>query len=235
MDEISIPSSSTCGGRTIDRHNPIIHDRRRIGKLSPPYNNQLIQNHDDDDEDNDDDDKEEQGRKNSLKLVDYERNNNKALPTSSCSSSSRYLLDDDSSSLSDTILGHFQDPVPTKKKITFTDKVVIKSDNFSTSIFSPLSSSSSSFPPPTSTPDNQVVVIRVSLHCRGCEAKVRKHISRMKGVTSFKIEFTEKKVTVVGDVTPLSVLATISKVKNAQIISLPPPTSGPILLNEFQS
>lgn len=37
------------------------------------------------------------------------------------------------------------------------------------------------------------------------------------GVTSFNIDFAAKKVTVVGDVTPLSVLASISKVKNAQI------------------
>ncbi|OIW12202.1 hypothetical protein TanjilG_28610 [Lupinus angustifolius] len=63
---------------------------------------------------------------------------------------------------------------------------------------------------------NQVVELRVSLHCKGCEGKVRKHLSRMKGVTSFNIDFKAKKVTVVGDVTPLSVLASISKVKNAQ-------------------
>lgn len=36
------------------------------------------------------------------------------------------------------------------------------------------------------------------------------------GVTSYNIDFAAKKVTVVGDVTPLSVLASISKVKNAQ-------------------
>jgi hypothetical protein len=37
------------------------------------------------------------------------------------------------------------------------------------------------------------------------------------GVTSFNIDFAAKKVTVVGDVTPLSVIASISKVKTAQI------------------
>ncbi|GMP50667.1 hypothetical protein CsSME_00017194 [Camellia sinensis var. sinensis] len=52
----------------------------------------------------------------------------------------------------------------------------------------------------------KVVVLRVSLHCKGCEGKVRKHISRMQ-------------VTVVGDVTPLGVLASISKVKNAQLLT----------------
>ncbi|KAI4334477.1 hypothetical protein L6164_019166 [Bauhinia variegata] len=64
---------------------------------------------------------------------------------------------------------------------------------------------------------NQVVVLRVSLHCKGCESKVRKHISKMEGVTSFSIDLESKKVTIIGDVTPLGVLASISKVKNAQL------------------
>ncbi|WOL09252.1 protein SODIUM POTASSIUM ROOT DEFECTIVE 2-like [Canna indica] len=63
----------------------------------------------------------------------------------------------------------------------------------------------------------QVVHLRVSLHCKGCEGKVRKHISKMEGVTSFDIDFKTKKVTVVGEVTPLGVLNSISKVKNAQL------------------
>ncbi|KAL1351820.1 hypothetical protein HN51_015698 [Arachis hypogaea] len=83
---------------------------------------------------------------------------------------------------------------------------------------------SSSSSAPKSASSNQVVVLRVSLHCKGCEGKVRKHLSRMQGVTSFNIDFAAKKVTVVGDVTPLSVLASISKVKNAQF--WPPPPSG---------
>lgn len=37
------------------------------------------------------------------------------------------------------------------------------------------------------------------------------------GVTSFNIDFPAKKVTVIGNVTPLGVLASISKVKNAQL------------------
>ncbi|XP_076918208.1 uncharacterized protein LOC143578542 [Bidens hawaiensis] len=64
---------------------------------------------------------------------------------------------------------------------------------------------------------NQVVELRVSIHCKGCEGKVRKHISRMEGVKSFQIDLESKKVTVVGDITPLSVLSSISKVKNAQL------------------
>lgn len=70
---------------------------------------------------------------------------------------------------------------------------------------------------PKSGSSDQVVVLRVSLHCKGCEGKVRKHLSRMQGVTSFNIDFAAKKVTVIGDVTPSSVLASISKVKNAQL------------------
>ena len=37
------------------------------------------------------------------------------------------------------------------------------------------------------------------------------------GVTSFSIDFAAKKVTIVGDVTPLGVLASVSKVKSAQL------------------
>jgi copper chaperone CopZ len=85
---------------------------------------------------------------------------------------------------------------------------------------SPLSKSSSS----RSCPRDKVVELRVSIHCKGCEGKVRKHISRMEGVTSFKIDLAEKKVTVIGDVTPLGVLTSISKVKNAQF--WPSPTSS---------
>ncbi|KAF1002037.1 hypothetical protein AG4045_029745 [Apium graveolens] len=65
----------------------------------------------------------------------------------------------------------------------------------------------------------QVVVLRVSLHCRGCERKMRKHIFKMEGVTSFNIDFAAKKLTVVGNVTPLSVLASVSKVKKAQLLT----------------
>ncbi|OIW09168.1 hypothetical protein TanjilG_11306 [Lupinus angustifolius] len=69
----------------------------------------------------------------------------------------------------------------------------------------------------------KVVVLRVSLHCKACEGKVRKHISKMEGVTSFNIDMELKKVTIMGHVTPLEVLASVSKVKNAQL--WPSPTS----------
>ncbi|CAL4936751.1 unnamed protein product [Urochloa decumbens] len=69
----------------------------------------------------------------------------------------------------------------------------------------------------------QVVVLKVSLHCKACAGKVKKHLSKMEGVTSFNIDFAAKKVTVVGDVTPLGVLNSVSKVKNAQLWAAPAP------------
>ncbi|XP_071720887.1 protein SODIUM POTASSIUM ROOT DEFECTIVE 1-like [Rutidosis leptorrhynchoides] len=80
-------------------------------------------------------------------------------------------------------------------------------------------SPSPSPPPPSPPSSDQVVVLEVSLHCRGCERKMKKHISKIEGVKSFKIEFMAKKVTVVGDVTPLSVLTSVLKVKNAKLLT----------------
>lgn len=141
--------------------------------------------------------------------------------------SSRYLLTTQKSSfLSD----HF-DPllpiVPVGPHSTAPDQdkkvdiVVVDDDDDSSSSANtskPSNSSSSS----SSSSADQVVVLRVSLHCRGCERKLKKHLTRMEGVTSFKIDFAAKKLTVVGDVTPLSVLASVSKVKNAQLLTSNP-------------
>jgi len=77
----------------------------------------------------------------------------------------------------------------------------------------PLPSSSSS------TDTIEMVVLRVSLHCQGCAGKVSKHISKMEGVTSFSIDIPKQKVTVMGNVTPLGVLESISRVKNAELWS----------------
>ncbi|KAA3463034.1 heavy metal-associated isoprenylated plant protein 3-like [Gossypium australe] len=62
----------------------------------------------------------------------------------------------------------------------------------------------------------QVVVMRVALHCQGCAGKVKKHLSKMEGVTSFSIELECKRVTVMGHVSPVGVLESISKVKKAE-------------------
>lgn len=69
----------------------------------------------------------------------------------------------------------------------------------------------------SSTDATEVVVLRVSLHCQGCAGKVKKHISKMEGVTSFSIDLPKQKVTVVGNVTPSEVLESISRVKNAEL------------------
>ncbi|XP_020081916.1 heavy metal-associated isoprenylated plant protein 5-like [Ananas comosus] len=71
---------------------------------------------------------------------------------------------------------------------------------------------------PVSTADHvfQVVVMRVAIHCQGCAGKVRKHISKMEGVTSFSIDLDTKRVTVMGHVSPMGVLESISKVKKAE-------------------
>ncbi|CAH9094401.1 unnamed protein product [Cuscuta europaea] len=70
----------------------------------------------------------------------------------------------------------------------------------------------------TTTPyrNHQVVELKVAIHCKGCERKVRKHLSTMEGVKSFSIDSVSQKVIVIGDVSPLGVLASISKVKSAQ-------------------
>ncbi|GLT27339.1 hypothetical protein SLA2020_023450 [Shorea laevis] len=62
----------------------------------------------------------------------------------------------------------------------------------------------------------QVVVMRVSLHCQGCAGKVEKHLSKMEGVSSFSIDLDSKRVTVMGHVSPVGVLESISKVKRAE-------------------
>ncbi|KAK4378612.1 hypothetical protein RND71_000474 [Anisodus tanguticus] len=69
---------------------------------------------------------------------------------------------------------------------------------------------------PSSDNSFQVVVMRVSLHCQGCAGKVKKHLSKMEGVTSFSIDVDSKRVTVMGHVSPVGVLESISKVKRAE-------------------
>ncbi|KAI3906344.1 hypothetical protein MKW98_013298 [Papaver atlanticum] len=69
----------------------------------------------------------------------------------------------------------------------------------------------------TRAPD-QVVVLRVSLRCKGW-------------VTSFSIDFPSKKVTVIGNVTPLSVLASVSRVKSAQFWPSSLASSKPVVVS----
>uniref|UniRef100_M8BHR3 HMA domain-containing protein n=1 Tax=Aegilops tauschii TaxID=37682 RepID=M8BHR3_AEGTA len=67
------------------------------------------------------------------------------------------------------------------------------------------------------------VELRVSMHCYGCAKKVHKHISKMEGVMWFEVDLERKKVVVTGNVTPLEVLQSVSKVKLAQLWMPPQP------------
>ncbi|KAM3736837.1 hypothetical protein ACB098_09G011500 [Castanea mollissima] len=246
MEEASCSSSSTIqlGGRAIDRHNPIIRDANRSSRtlsapcssqapINPKPYHQLQKTKKSSSSSSSAKPADHKKKKSSTKPIDEKKksvvkltdhhiiNKNSSQPTDIITKrwtkpvgdlitppgSSRYLLSDTTLSDSDPVLALA--PVEEKKIIQ-----AVNQDESNAS--KPSSSSSSSSK--TSSPD-QVVVLRVSLHCKGCEGKVRKHLSRMEGVTSFSIDFAAKKVTIIGDVTPVSVLASVSKVKNAQFWS----------------
>ncbi|CAK9169556.1 unnamed protein product [Ilex paraguariensis] len=150
-------------------------------------------------------------------------------------SSSRHLLSDTPFIGSDhfSALVHKSQSVRPQLLLSTNDSPANSKSSKTGSNYSPAlkSSSTSSYDSPLmesssthSRPCNQVVELRVSIHCKGCEGKVRKHISRMEGVISFSIDLATKKVTVVGDVTPLGVLTSVSRVKNAEF--WPSPTSS---------
>ncbi|CAN0900793.1 Protein SODIUM POTASSIUM ROOT DEFECTIVE 1 [Linum grandiflorum] len=64
----------------------------------------------------------------------------------------------------------------------------------------------------------KMVVLRVSMHCSGCARKVEKHVSKIDGVRSYKVDLESKRVVVIGDVLPYEVLHSVCKVnKNAQL------------------
>ncbi|XP_058740343.1 protein SODIUM POTASSIUM ROOT DEFECTIVE 2-like [Vicia villosa] len=232
----STSSSSTTiqyGGRAIDRHNPIITDPKRTPArdftlpASPPSPINPKPLHDL---------KKTKKKKSTItkksttateKSTEHKHiaNNFSSKPFDSIlrrswvkppsdlitPPSSRYLLDDITSL--DSVLDY--DPVLGSTKVDGNKKKAQVSHEDENNHSSKQHSTPSA--PKFSSSTSQVVVLRVSLHCKGCEGKVRKHLSRMQGVTSFNIDFAAKKVTVVGDVTPLSVMANISKVKTAKI------------------
>ncbi|KAJ6839530.1 protein SODIUM POTASSIUM ROOT DEFECTIVE 2-like [Iris pallida] len=67
----------------------------------------------------------------------------------------------------------------------------------------------------------KTVILRVSMHCNGCARKVEKHIKKIEGVTSLKVDLENKRVVVVGDITPCEILESVSKVKFAQLLVAP--------------
>ncbi|XP_076890145.1 protein SODIUM POTASSIUM ROOT DEFECTIVE 2-like [Bidens hawaiensis] len=232
---------STNGGPAIDRHNPIIQDQTRLTKTILKISNK------DQYKDNNKKSKHSIGladETNDEKLVTNSNNNNINInvvrrqggvlfgwgctrPSDfiSPASSSRFLLTD--KPLSDQfapILKHgtpqtpqHQPPPPPEEKVKSEDDESSKKNDDDNASSSPVKNSS----------DHQVVVLRVSLHCRGCVKKMRKHLSKMEGVTSFTIDFMAKTVTVVGDITPLAVLMSVSKVKNAKLLT-PTTISSPL-------
>ncbi|KAK4345618.1 hypothetical protein RND71_035794 [Anisodus tanguticus] len=223
---IQLGGGSISGSRAIDRCNPIIRDSRRTGPksasapcsahspISPKPQNKNRKSTSKETKRSKGGSrktvipKDDEKRKSSAEA--NENNINGVIKTRSWScrnpgefitppGSSRYLLSEKS------VLDALSDFDPVLKLVN------------SSSIEDVKTGTDESCPPKPPPSSNQVVVLRVSLHCRGCERKMRKHISRMQGVKSFNIDFAAKKVTVTGDVTPLGVLASISKVKNAQL------------------
>ncbi|XP_019157621.1 PREDICTED: protein SODIUM POTASSIUM ROOT DEFECTIVE 2-like [Ipomoea nil] len=231
MEEITAAASSSAiqlggGGRAIDRFNPIITDSRRrtapvpkppapnaggVGKTKKDKSKSIKSNN---------------KKKNPRKPAAGEESGGAWRCTKpggfiTPQSSSRYLLNEneDNKDYFLDVLSDF-DPILKLDDPNNHIKNLQQLSDQSGSSHTPLPPLPSSSPlPPSGSTDQVVVVLRVSLHCRGCERKMRKHISRMQGVSSFNIDFAAKKVTVVGDVTPLGVLASISKVKNAQLWS----------------
>ncbi|XP_028774079.1 protein SODIUM POTASSIUM ROOT DEFECTIVE 2-like [Neltuma alba] len=65
----------------------------------------------------------------------------------------------------------------------------------------------------------KIVMLKVSMHCDGCAKKVEKHVSKLEGVSSYKVDLENKMVVVVGDILPLEVLESVSRVKNAELLS----------------
>lgn len=202
------------GGREIDRHNPHLRDERRLKtctnipttpvnklQMAPPSPSQPPL---------------PPTKPHSSKKYNHRKSKKKTKPSHdridfSPPGSSRYLLSD-TISLGDVITKI--EPLPSSSLTVQPAASLLSITSEDYSSFRQITSSSATTT--ISTPDHQVVTLKVSLHCKGCERKVRKHISEMKGVTSFSIDFAMKKVIVVGDVTPLGVLASISRVKHAK-------------------
>ncbi|MCD9560199.1 hypothetical protein HAX54_018696 [Datura stramonium] len=218
---IQLGGGSISGSRAIDRYNPIIRDSRRTGpkSVSAPCSARSPISPKPQSKNRKSTSKESKrskggsrkpliGKDDEKRKSSVEANENIKTSSWSCKKpgefitppgSSRYLLSEKN------LLDALSDFDPVLKLVD------------SSSVVEAVKTETDESCPPSSASANQVVVLRVSLHCRGCERKMRKHISRMQGVKSFNIDFAAKKVTVTGDVTPLEVLASISKVKNAQL------------------
>ncbi|XP_024385977.1 uncharacterized protein [Physcomitrium patens] len=78
---------------------------------------------------------------------------------------------------------------------------------------------------------SQTVVMNVAMVCEGCAISVKKTLKKIPGVTSYAVNFKEKKATVVGNVDPEDVVRRVSKSgKAATLVSAtptPPPPDPP--------
>lgn len=226
----SLTSSNILLSRSpaIDRYNPIIRDSSRIGKPvpGPPTIPRPQKSHHSK--------KGKKGRRNPLKEnEDHSKksvedakiiknsidvgNGNRNWNGNSCGVGKRWSC---------TNLGEFISP-PESTRYLLKEKGFPGFDTASDFFLEDTPKKAedvNTTPPPeeicdVNPPQDQVVVLKVSLHCRGCERKMRKHLAKMEGVKSFNIDFAAKKVTVSGNVTPVGVLSSISKIKTAQLWS----------------
>ncbi|XP_020101306.1 protein SODIUM POTASSIUM ROOT DEFECTIVE 2-like [Ananas comosus] len=188
-------------GRALDRHTPHVKDPRRRARPTAHTNNTTTTG------------AQPSAKQKYNNKAKHRKSLEKTDDLTSPPGSSRYLLDE-TEVFFDVFPG--SESAPYSKNIELASVEKCKGDD-DDMITAPRPSVS------VNKPQDQVVVLRVSLHCKGCEAKLRKHLSKMEGVKSFHIDFATKKVTVIGDVTPLSVLNSITKVKNAQFWPSPPP------------
>lgn len=202
------------GGRAIDRHNPHLRDERRhrSSKTTTPGKHDMALTSSSQPQ------PQPAAKPCSSKQYHHKKSKTRTKPSHdqvyiSPPSSTRYLLSE--TVLLEDAVTKFE-PLPSSSLTVQTASPLLAAKSDEHPSFPPTTSSSATSTISTSTTNHQVVALRVSLHCKGCEGKVRKHISKMKGVTSFSIDFAMKKVTVVGDITPLGVLASISRVKNAR-------------------
>ncbi|XP_038881231.1 protein SODIUM POTASSIUM ROOT DEFECTIVE 3-like isoform X2 [Benincasa hispida] len=246
VDQPSSSPAAAASGRAIDRHNPIIADGRRSNFTSrttfpnPPCSSQYSpinplpyhQLHAAAASPNVAADQIRSGASATHKgLKMKKKKKNSSIITTdfvrwSCAKPSdlatppgsmRYLLND--KSVRDGSMDRLSTSIQLNKKVNSPNEIP--------QLSKPTAEISLEDDCKKSPPSNQVVVLRVSLHCRGCEGKLRKHLSKMEGVNSFNIDFAAKKVTIMGNITPEGMLESVSKVKNAQFWPYADPTPTP--------
>ncbi|CAK9163791.1 unnamed protein product [Ilex paraguariensis] len=172
--------------RPIDRHRHHLDDRKKTRapvprSSQPPFDAKF---------------RYQNSRFRSVKKSESRRKSSAdILDLTSPPGSSRYLLSDtpfiDYSSNSDQVSALIPSQAVTarpqnlRSNGSLASKFSTNGSNYYPSLttLSPLSNDSPVLKSSStrSRPRNQVVELRVSIHCKGCEGKVRRHISRMEG------------------------------------------------------